>query len=105
MLFRSKKWVQWQTGNGASGKASSISEGRDTAYKNIHPTVKPTELMRYLCRLVTPKGGVVLDPFMGSGTLGVVAKQTNREFIGIERDKEYYDFATERINNTQTGLF
>lgn len=50
-------FVQFQTANGTSGKASSISEGRQTTYKNIHPTVKPTALMRYLCRLVTPQGG------------------------------------------------
>src|SRR5690606_23474748 len=62
--------VQFQTANGTSGKASSLSEGRDTRRKNHHPTVKPTALMRYLCRLVTPPGGRVLDPFMGSGSTG-----------------------------------
>ena len=65
-----QQFVQWQTGNGASGKPSSMSEGRDTKRKNTHPTVKPTDLMKYLVRMVTPKGGVVLDPFMGSGSTG-----------------------------------
>ena len=52
---------------------------------NTHPTVKPQELMKYLCRLVTPKGGTVLDPFMGSGSTGMAAKDEGFEFIGIEK--------------------
>jgi len=99
--FSEKKWVQWQTGNGASGKPSSISEGRNTAYKNIHPTVKPTELMRYLCRLVTPKGGVVLDPFMGSGSTGKAALQSGFKFVGIEMNEEYFEIACARIEAAQ----
>jgi len=67
---------------------------------NTHPTVKPVELMRYLCRLVTPKGGAVLDPFMGSGSTGLAAKTEGMEFIGIEREQEYFDIATDRINKT-----
>lgn len=65
--------------------------------KNHHPTVKPVELMRYLCRLVTPPGGTVLDPFVGSGTTGVAAIREGFEFIGIEREQEYADIATARI--------
>ena len=95
--FAEQKWVQFQTGNGASGKASSISEGRNTAYKNIHPTVKPTELMRYLCRLVTPKGGIVLDPFMGSGSTGKAAILEGFHFVGIELDPDYFEIACARI--------
>ena len=68
--------------------------------QNTHPTVKPVELMRYLCRLVTPKGGTVLDPFMGSGSTGLAAKTECMEFIGIEREQEYFDIATDRINKT-----
>lgn len=56
--------------------------------KNHHPTVKPTDLMAYLCRLVTPKGGVVLDLYMGSGTTGKAAIQEGFRFIGIERDQD-----------------
>ena len=56
--------------------------------------------MRYLCRLVTPKGGTVLDPFMGSGSTGLAAKTECMEFIGIEREQEYFDIATDRINKT-----
>jgi len=77
--------------------------------KNNHPTVKPTELMRYLCRLVTPKGGVVLDPFMGSGSTGKGALLEGFRFIGIEMEREYFDIACARLEavqkNVQEGLF
>ena len=66
---------------------------------NSHPTVKPQELMKYLCRLVTPKVGTVLDPFMGSGSTGMAAKDEGFEFIGIEREKEYFEIAEKRINS------
>ena len=66
---------------------------------NVHPTVKPTDLMRYLCRLVTPPGGVVLDPFMGSGSTGKAAKLEGFSFIGIEREAEYHAIAAARIKN------
>ena len=64
---------------------------------NTHPTVKPQELMKYLCRLETPKGGTVLDPFMGSGSTGMAAKDEGFEFIGIEKEKEYFEIAEARI--------
>ena len=70
---------------------------RNNADKNTHPTVKPVELMKYLCRLVTPKGGVVLDPFMGSGSTGMAAKDEGFDFIGIEKDEEYYKICESRI--------
>jgi site-specific DNA-methyltransferase (adenine-specific) len=66
--------------------------------RNIHPTVKPTDLMRYLCRLVTPPGGVVLDPFMGSGSTGKAAILEGFKFIGIEREAEYVEIARARID-------
>ena len=69
-----------------------------TEKQNIHPTVKPVKLMRYLCRLVTPKGGTVLDPFMGSGSTGIAAKDEGFDFIGIEKEKEYFEIAEQRIN-------
>ena len=68
--------------------------------KNNHPTVKPQELMKYLCRLVTPKGGTVLDPFMGSGSTGMAAKDEGFDFIGIEREKEYFEISEQRIKTT-----
>lgn len=64
---------------------------------NHHPTVKPTELMRYLVRLVTPSGGVVLDPFMGSGSTGKAAVLEGFRFIGIDLSAEYLEIARQRI--------
>ena len=70
---------------------------------NTHPTVKPTDLMRYLCRLVTPPGGIVLDPFMGSGSTGKAAMLDGFRFIGIEREAEYLEIAKQRMQEpTQT---
>ena len=65
--------------------------------RNHHPTVKPTALMRYLCRLVTPPGGLVLDPFCGSGSTGKAAVLEGFRFIGIEREAEYVEIARSRI--------
>ena len=73
------------------------NEGLAEGEVSNHPTVKPTDLMRYLCRLVTQPGGVVLDPFMGSGTTGKAAMREGFEFIGCEMDLEYYKIATARI--------
>lgn len=65
--------------------------------QNFHPTVKPTELMRYLVKLITPPGGVVLDPFMGSGSTGKGAVIEGFNFVGIEQDADYLDIARARI--------
>ena len=65
--------------------------------RNHHPTVKPTDLMRYLCRLVTPTGGTVLDPFMGSGSTGKAAVLEGFNFIGCDMTAEYVDIARARI--------
>jgi DNA modification methylase len=67
--------------------------------KNNHPTVKPQALMAYLCRLITQPGGVVLDPFMGSGSTGRAALAEGFDFIGIEREPEYFNISLARINN------
>ena len=64
---------------------------------NYHPTVKPTELMRYLCKLVTPLNGVILDPFMGSGSTGKGAVKEGFDFIGIDQSSEYCEIARARI--------
>jgi len=79
------------------------SLGTITLSKNHHPTVKPTTLMAYLCRLVTPPGGTVLDPFMGSGSTGKAATVNGFRFIGIERDSEYHKIAQARISNQHEG--
>jgi DNA modification methylase len=70
--------------------------------QNSHPTVKPTALMRYLCRLVTPPGGVVLDPFTGSGSTGKAAILEGFQFVGIEREAEYVAIARARIEAAAT---
>jgi len=67
--------------------------------KNFHPTVKPTKLMAWLCRLLTPKGGIVLDTFLGSGTTGVSASMEGFKFIGTEMNPEYCDIALQRIKH------
>lgn len=71
---------------------------KKTMRQNHHPTVKPVALMRYLCKLVTPPGGIVLDPFLGSGTTGVAAIQEGFGFVGIEREQEYIEIARARIH-------
>lgn len=75
----------------------SAEEKESAKFHNIHPTVKPTDLMRWLCRLLTPKGGIILDPYMGSGSTGKAAILEDFKFIGIELDPEYYNIAKERI--------
>jgi site-specific DNA-methyltransferase (adenine-specific) len=73
---------------------------------NNHPTVKPLKLMEYLCILTkTPKGGVILDPFTGSGTTLIAAKKIGRDFIGIEKEKEYCEIAEARIKAIPKPLF
>jgi DNA modification methylase len=74
---------------------------RNEGVDNNHPTVKPTDLMLYLIRLVTPKGGTTLDPFMGSGSSGKAAVRGGFDFIGIEREKEYIEIAKARIKYEQ----
>lgn len=93
-----------------SRESLTVSDGRstvnDTAYqrgatmrKNPHPTVKPIQLMRYLVRLITPPEGVVLDPFMGSGTTGCACVLEGERFMGIELDPTYFAVAQERISH------
>ena len=75
---------------------------RELAHKkNYHPTVKPIKLMEYLVRLVTPKEGIVLEPFAGSGTTLIACKQQGFNYIGIEREQEYCDIAEARLKAVQ----
>ena len=77
-------------------KASRADRGTG----NTHPTVKPTALLGYLCRLVTPIGGTVLDPFMGSGSTGVAALREGFHFIGAEKEPSYFEIARGRVLRT-----
>ena len=92
----------WSSGTQSPGTFQA--EGTRRASENNHPTVKPTELMRWLCRLVTPAGGLVLDPFAGSGSTGRGAIAEGMQFIGIELDPHYAAIAEARIRVMQPGL-
>lgn len=85
--------------SGTKDKSLKTGSGneRDNLNQNFHPTIKPIKLMEYLIKLVTPPGGTVLDPFMGSGTTGVATTQLGFKFIGIERESEYLEIAKKRI--------
>jgi hypothetical protein len=85
------------TGSAARFFYTAKASKKDRGDGNTHPTVKPTDLMRYLCRLVTPPGGIVLDPFMGSGSTGKAAMLEGFEFIGIEREAADHAIAESRI--------
>jgi site-specific DNA-methyltransferase (adenine-specific) len=101
--YANPKQFEPNTGSAARffycAKADS-SERQEVA----HPTVKPLDLMAYLCRLVTPPGGVVMDPFMGSGTTIKAALGEGFQAIGIERDPAYFAMAEHRMHGTQLGL-
>jgi DNA modification methylase len=87
-------------------QAKASKSERGTA--NSHPTVKPVALMEYLIKMVTPTNGIVLDPFMGSGSTGVACVLNDFEFVGIDLDKDYCEIARARIEGvkeTQTKLF
>jgi hypothetical protein len=93
-----------QAAEGMKGRNDG-SMGTVTMSRNVHPTVKPTELMRYLCRLVTPPGGVVLDPFMGSGSTGKAAVLEGFSFIGMDLEAQYVDIAKARIDAAIASLY
>ena len=72
---------------------------------NTHPTVKPIALMEYLIKMVTFEGGVVLDPFAGSGTTLIAAKKNGYQYIGIEKESEYIEIINARLNDAQLNIF
>lgn len=82
---------------GSAGTLTAHSGVKNGLRANVHPTVKPVDLMAWLCRLVTRPGGTVLDPFMGSGSTGIAAVRHGFAFIGIEQSPEYFDIARARI--------
>jgi len=94
-------------GVGGVGGVGALRDGNRASkpVANHHPTVKPTDLMQYLCRLVTPPGGTVLDPFMGSGSTGKAAQMEGFGFIGCEREAEYFAIAKARIETAHGSLF
>ena len=89
-------------GRDESLKSGDVPMNRsNNAKQNFHPTVKPIKLMEYLCKLITPAGGVILDPFLGSGSTGCAAVKLGFKFIGIEREAEYVEIARKRIEHWQ----
>lgn len=86
--------MERRPGEGGNNPYLSISSNR----KNTHPTVKPINLLTYLIRLVTPKGGIVLDPYMGSGSTGIATLLEGFDFIGMELDEDYFKIASQRIS-------
>lgn len=86
------------TSDGRAVAADNAYQRGKTERYNIHPTVKPTDLMRYLCRLVTPVGGLVVDPFAGSGSTGKAAILEGFRFFGFEREPEYVSIANARVD-------
>ena len=96
--YQPKKFLATM-GDGIGAREHSPKEPSAWVHNN-HPTVKPTALMRYLCRLVTPPGGTVLDPFMGSGSTGKAAVLEGFSFIGIDNVPEYVEIARRRIEGT-----
>lgn len=98
--------IDHQRGYGDSGgasrffycaKASQAERNAGLAEKNAHPTVKPLNLMRWLCRLLCPVGGIIVDPFVGSGTTGIAAALERMQFEGRDKDAAYVDIARDRI--------
>ena len=92
-----KSWFVTEEGSASRYFYCPKVSKKERGENNKHPTVKPQELMKYLVRLVTPKGGTVLDPFMGSGSTGMAAKDLGFDFIGIEKSEEYFKICQERI--------
>jgi len=76
----------------------------DIPRANVHPTVKPVELMRHLVRLVTPPGGLVLDPFLGSGSTAIACEMEGFRWVGIEKEESYVEIARARLNGIPRGL-
>jgi site-specific DNA-methyltransferase (adenine-specific) len=94
----------FQSGCGGDMPVDDTGKDRDrfkVKARNHHPTVKPLALMRYLCRLVTPPNGLILDPFMGSGTTLIAAEQEGFRAIGIEVSEEYVEIAKRRVASVE----
>ena len=98
----------YTTANKMGGESDTMLTGsgnpRDSRKQNHHPTVKPTDLMQYLCRLITPPNGTILDPFLGSGSTGKAAMYEGFKFVGIELTDEYLPIAKARIEFALSNL-
>ena len=96
--------TNFAAGTGLSKNGDGSPRNMNADAKNPHPTVKPTELMRYLCRLVTPPGGLIVDPFAGSGSTGKAAILEGFQFVGFELDPQYTAIANARVEAARDSL-
>ena len=94
-----KHGVGTMSGDADGSLKTGLGNARDTTARNHHPTIKPLKLMRWLVKLICPKGGIILDPFLGSGTTGIAARLEGFRFIGIEKELDYMEIARKRIDN------
>lgn len=91
-------------GSGIGRNDTATSDNTRPAFdKNTHPTVKPKKLMSYFIRMITPPNGTVLDPFMGSGSTGIAAKECGFKFVGIEKQQDYFNISKKRIEASNCG--
>ena len=98
--YGNRKTAYTESLNGARNPLSILSYSKNGS--RLHPTQKPVELCEYLIKTYTNENGVVLDNFMGSGTTGVACVNTNRNFIGMELDENYFNIAKDRIDKAKT---
>lgn len=99
------RWMKRRKVNdGRNAEVDNAFQRGETLRANIHPTIKPISLMQHLVRLITPSGGICVDPFAGSGTTCIACKLENIQYIGIEMDAEYVNIAQERIKAYATQL-
>ena len=103
-LTGEEKEIKYRATKNGTGETSKGMERFTTIKKNIHPTTKPVKLMSYIITLFTREGDWVIDPFLGSGTTGIASKLINRHFVGIEREKEYFDICEERLSISREEL-
>ena len=99
--YGNRKTAYTESLNGARNPLSILSYSKNGS--RLHPTQKPVELCEYLIKTYTNENGVVLDNFMGSGTTGVACVNTNRNFIGMELDENYFNIAKDRIEKAKEG--
>jgi site-specific DNA-methyltransferase (adenine-specific) len=101
-MFGTGKLTNHSDKGGASRffyQAKVSKQERNMSGKCSHPTLKPIQLMSYLCKLITPSGGIILDPFAGSGSTGIAALLNDFRFIGMEKEQEYFDIMEKRVND------
>ena len=102
--FESKRASGFGYDHGLGDPSEGMFKDRNPIKQNYHPTVKPTDLMQYLCRLITPPNGTILDPFLGSGSTGKAAMYEGFNFVGIELTEEYLPIAKARIEFALANL-